>query len=451
MKERIDHSNYEAWLLDRLEGNLTPDLEVMLNAFLIAHPELDVPLDDLPTLDGAVTRLAAADKEALKRMLPPTGMPSESLDEHLVARLEGDLSAEQEEALRQYLHSHPEHQRAERIYANTKLLPEAMAFAARKELKRDLPPTGTLDANTLDDHLVARLEGDLAPAQEAVLARFLANDTDAYRQWSLMQLTRIPADTVVFPAKDGLKKGAKVIAIGATRAAWMLRLRVAASVAVLLGIALWALLRSPGSDAGDTLVEQPRQEVEVPEIPVQVEDTPDPDEERTPEDARREELPPAQQQALDQRTPVPTPAQEHSTTLAQGEEDERQTPGALDILPVRPFEDGTIAHVPRPLEVDEDTSSVPLLAVEEAPVAASTNDGIPVGAFLAGVVRKQVLDDDSDRARPLDGTDAVAAVDKGLRVVAGSNAGLAMERTSSGSVGRFDLRLGRNLSISARR
>ena len=51
MKERIDHSNYEAWLLDRLEGNLTPAQEQELDAFLAAHPELDPGLDELPTLD----------------------------------------------------------------------------------------------------------------------------------------------------------------------------------------------------------------------------------------------------------------------------------------------------------------------------------------------------------------------------------------------------------------
>ena len=37
MNERIDHTNYEAWLLDRLEGNLSVDQERALDAFLFQH------------------------------------------------------------------------------------------------------------------------------------------------------------------------------------------------------------------------------------------------------------------------------------------------------------------------------------------------------------------------------------------------------------------------------
>ena len=92
MKERIDHSNYEAWLLDRLEGNLSPQDERALDAFLAANPGLDPGHGSLPTLDDLEATLSASAKNELKRQLPPTGAPSnERLDDHLIARLEGDL------------------------------------------------------------------------------------------------------------------------------------------------------------------------------------------------------------------------------------------------------------------------------------------------------------------------------------------------------------------------
>ena len=40
MSERIGPHNYEAWLLDQLEGQLTAEQERELEAFLIAHPQL---------------------------------------------------------------------------------------------------------------------------------------------------------------------------------------------------------------------------------------------------------------------------------------------------------------------------------------------------------------------------------------------------------------------------
>lgn len=89
MNERIDHTNYEAWLLDRLEGNLSAERERALDAFLLQHPELASALDELPTVGGIEAHLSKLDKESLKRTLPPTGLVAQAtLDDHLIARLE---------------------------------------------------------------------------------------------------------------------------------------------------------------------------------------------------------------------------------------------------------------------------------------------------------------------------------------------------------------------------
>ena len=174
MNERIDHSNYEAWLLDRLEGQLTPEQERELDAFLLAHPDL-APYDEaLPVVDPLMGALSTMDKEMLKRSIPPVGMVDDKhVEDHLIARLEGDLDAVQLDALRAYLSAHPEWLQADRTYALTKLVPEAMAFFGKQELVRHLPPQGLVNAFTVDDHLIARLEGELSAEQAAALNRFL--------------------------------------------------------------------------------------------------------------------------------------------------------------------------------------------------------------------------------------------------------------------------------------
>lgn len=451
MNQRIDHSNYEAWLLDRLEGNLSAEQEAVLAEYLRAHPELDVLMDELPTLHELDDRLEQADKDALKRSLPPTGLPGEPLDDFLIARLEGDLTSAQAEALRVYLVEHPEHHRAERIYALTRLVPEAVAFAEKKDLERHLPPRGMPSFHTLDDHLVARLEGDLDDAQGSALAAFLAANPDAQWQWRLMQRTRVPAEAVVFATKDELKKGGKVIALGAARSSWALRLRVAATVVVLLGLATWALLRTPPTSTGPALVEQPRKEavdptLGDPDVAVQdVDDTsapaiqdpsaePDPLEERSARPSRVSPVPPA----------------ESSAPMAQQEQAPEQQRNSIDPLELRdPLQSEPALQAALP--VDAELPGNDALAFEAAPSPELRSEGIPLGTFLAGVVRKRILDPDAEETRPLDTDDAVAAVDKGLRVVAGTHAGLAMDREADGRVSRFDLRLGRNLAISAGR
>ena len=65
MNRRIDHTNYEAWLLDRQEGDLTPEQEKELDLFLILHPEL-APMDDaLPRIAGGGNVLNAMGQDAV--------------------------------------------------------------------------------------------------------------------------------------------------------------------------------------------------------------------------------------------------------------------------------------------------------------------------------------------------------------------------------------------------
>src|SRR5204863_6253077 len=133
-----------------------------LDAFLARHPELVPEEGDLPALSGSGVALSATEKGALKRSLPPTGPLTEAtIDDHLIARLEGDLTPGQLESLRIYLIEHPEHQRAERIYALTRVVPDAIAYAGKRALQRSFPPVGLPNHHNLEDFLVARLEGDL--------------------------------------------------------------------------------------------------------------------------------------------------------------------------------------------------------------------------------------------------------------------------------------------------
>ena len=74
-----------------------------------------------------------------------------------------------------------------------------------------------------------------------------------------------------------------------------------------------------------------------------------------------------------------------------------------------------------------------------------------LGETLAATLRERVLDQAAQDVRPLDGNDAVAAVDKGLKAVGGERAGLSVARDDAGRNRGFNLRLGRNLAISASR
>jgi hypothetical protein len=440
---RIDHNNYEAWLLDRLEGRLTPDQARELEAFLLAHPALRPDDEPLPELPGARDRITTAEKEQLKRALPPTGMVSDAtVDDHIVASLEGDLDPNQEKALKAYLSEHPAHARAQRMFTLARVGKEHLVMPEGAGLHRALPPEGLVDARSLADHLVARMEGDLSPAQEQALVAYLAAHTEANREWSLMQAARISAAAIPFPDKAGLKRGGKVVPLFPMRG--MVRWAAAASVALLLAAAWWynrteslpmAQRVSPSATSGqakeNTQPDAAAQE-QVPEIKQPAELTREegarPSSQGKPSSDRPSQ-PPVPIRDEEPLEPAPTPVQ---VQLAQDH----------GTAPVDP-EKGVAPNTER--------SDALVLAGEKPLPAASIADERTLGQAIAGALRERVLERPAQEKKPLDADDAVAALDRGIRAVGGKDAGLDVQRDAQGRGNGFALRLGRNLAITASR
>ncbi len=442
MKQRIDHSNYEAWLLDRLEGNLAPAQEKELAAFLLLHPELDPGTEELPTVAHHVHKLDALDKESLKRRLPPVAeVGALNVDDHLIARLENDLTKEQLEALQVFLALHPEHKLAERTYALTKLVPQAMAFARKRELHRALPPTGMPTRHTLDDFLVARLEGELSVEQDHALTAYIGTNTEAQRSWKLMQATRVRASEIEFADKEELKKGGKVIAI--TRTSWTVRLAAAASVTLILGMAWWWSQRT---DNGPQVADSEKATAPVNSDERTV----------TPNESATQDL---QQIAVPKEDDRPLVAEEERRTPTPMQDEQEQRVPKERLVPNEAPLPIAEQHVVVPLNEPQAPSPINVPAPNEPgteavaqtpsdPRRAPAQEANTVGQTLTAALRERVLDLPADTS-PLDGDDAVAAVDRGLKAVGGERAGLSVARDGAGRSKGFNLRLGRNLAISA--
>lgn len=251
-----DRDTYEAWLLDRMEGRLSPQQEEALELFLRDHPELRPVDGDLPAIGGEA--LAFAGKEGLRRDYPPSGAPDAArLDDFLVARLHKELSPQQAQQLARYLYEHPDAGRQAALMALTELQPCAVPFADKPSLHRQLPPTGSPDVHRLTDFLIAEQEGDLTEEQLRALHDYVAAHPEAERERVLLAHSRLRPGTAVFPGKPGLKKRpARVLYL------WG-RLAAAASVLLLLGIGIW-FFKGPGEGPVQVV-----QTIETPGPPVE--------------------------------------------------------------------------------------------------------------------------------------------------------------------------------------
>ncbi|HEX2616931.1 MAG TPA: hypothetical protein VHL57_05265 [Flavobacteriales bacterium] len=439
----LDRTTYEAWLLDRIEGNLTPEQERVLDAFLAANPELPVWDEELPSV--SVDAPAFAAKELLRKHFPPEGAPDPArLTDFLIARLEGTLSTEQEQLLDRYLYEHPEAAREAKLVAATRSETAAVAFSDKDSIARHFPPHGLPDTHRLTDFLIAAREGDLTLEQRAALQAYVAAHPEAAREQRLVAATFVAKEAISFVGKERLKKrDVRVVPL------WT-RLAAAASVVLVLGLGWWLLRGAHGEE--QRIARQEKEAAPVVPSPHREANVPQPEvsgpEQAVPE--AQEERTTKEEGAAQQRMQPSTPVQEHGVTPRQQEEPARwEAPAPIPVPEPSDAPEPSLAQAPAvtlpAATATPATKEEPALAQAAQPAPM---EGAALATVVANTVRSEVLDA-PQRNTALDGNDAVAMMDKGLHALTGGTGGVQVQRT--GGRDRLQVRLGRGLSISASR
>jgi uncharacterized protein YbcI len=238
--EKIGKHNYEAFLLDYIEGNLDETGRAALFAFLEQHPELKPDLEDFDIIPATIIseepeQLSVKDKRSLKHI-------PEEIEEKIIAYLEGQLSPVEKAAFELELPRNAFMQQTLEAYRKTYLTAGDELFAAKMQLKR---------TTVAEETIIAYFEGQLSPAEKAAFEKVLATDEVVQYTLHAYKQSRLEADAaVVFPDKESLKREAKVVRLFTYQRVWA----IAASVVLLFGI-FWLLNLDPkqSSDAAGSL------------------------------------------------------------------------------------------------------------------------------------------------------------------------------------------------------
>jgi hypothetical protein len=439
---KLDRTTYEAWLLDRIEGNLTPDQERELDVFLSANPDLSVGDASLPSVHDGTEAIEW--KQELKKSFPPAGLPDiHRLDDFLVARLEGALTPRQEQGLEKLLFEHPELEQDARRMAAAHVKPKNVHFTERTSIERHFPPHGTPDKHRITDFLIAAGEGDLNEEQARALRAFVANDPHAQHEERLVKAARVVPEPLVFASKEGLKKReARVISLHTTASRNWYRYAAAASIALLLGL-VWIMTRERAEVQRIANNDNKTQQEHHP-API---------------------VAPVPEHALPAPEPIVAPSQ-RAGDGASGTTNKRNNATPLEKVSPAPSSVSPQVPVQDPLaEPQLAQQSLPVIAPqkmeptpEPAPQWASkAHDGqrtehvsetvqvVSLATFAANAVRKEI--GEGPRGEGLDKEDALAAVNKGLDAITGGKAELEVQRNASRK--RFKLRLGSGFAITA--
>jgi len=132
----LSRDNYEAYFLDYLEGNLSPEQEEVLNRFLTFNPDLEEELHSFSFLSLSPERKELPDKSNLKKEIPlqTETLSSGNVELFCIAYLEGDLSEKQKKALFDFLEANPAYEEVLGKYRLTYLQPEKIIFPGKQKL-----------------------------------------------------------------------------------------------------------------------------------------------------------------------------------------------------------------------------------------------------------------------------------------------------------------------------
>ena len=199
--KQINLDNYEAFLLDYLEGNATEAIRVELEAFLLSHPELNIDL-----AHGVLPKCIPENIDVdFKIYLKKTEL--DFPDEALLKYVEGQLSEAELKLLESKLLVDSELVSDLKQYQSTVLKPDHLIYFENKNslLKDD-------DDWLLNDRALNHFENNLNIEEPESIEASLKNNSLLLESFNLISKTKLEPDfDIVYPNKNALKKKNRVL------------------------------------------------------------------------------------------------------------------------------------------------------------------------------------------------------------------------------------------------
>lgn len=134
---KIDRTNYEMWLIDYLDGNLSNDQLLVLRKFLEENPDIDQELNSFEEVRTTPDNKKYPNRNLLKKS--PSEITEEQFNHLCVAWLEDDLSEKQSAELLEIAAVNTSYQRSFNLIKNLKLKPEIIRYPGKNKLIKKSP------------------------------------------------------------------------------------------------------------------------------------------------------------------------------------------------------------------------------------------------------------------------------------------------------------------------
>lgn len=202
----INRNNYEIYIIDYLDGNLSEQTREELMKFLAQNPDLEAEFDlmkndnPLPVEDDTFEN-----KEVLKKNIENEPINNQNIEEWCIAAIEEDLSENAKFQFTEALKNTPDFQKIFAQFLKTKLEKQHIPYPGFKAWK--LPDFNAKpQIGDIDYWLIAAFEKDLSAKQLHQLNQIKTRNPNVEKSEKLLKSTFLKPDNIVFPAKEQLKK-----------------------------------------------------------------------------------------------------------------------------------------------------------------------------------------------------------------------------------------------------
>ncbi len=237
----ITPENFGHYAVALIEGTISEKEKSLLESFVLTHPEYKAQIDAFrSSVQKADESIVFEEKASLKKS--SVVVTKDNIEELLVDKVEGQLSAHDEAAVDSFVAANPEYGKDLDLLAKTKLVADSdEIFSAKDSLKRGVT---LINESNFEQYLISASEG-LLNREELKSFNAFAETHPKYRKaLALYAATRLQPDmSVVYDDKEGLKRKERGAVIWFTAG---FRYAAAAILVLVFGIYLWTKIGGSG-------------------------------------------------------------------------------------------------------------------------------------------------------------------------------------------------------------
>jgi hypothetical protein len=203
---RIDKNNYEAFLLDYIEGNLSAEMTAELMLFLQQNPEIESGMDGFKIISLEKEDAKFDAKKELKRK--EFVVNDDVIEGLIISCINGDLSKAEEKKLMEIVTDNPDYSKLFSQYKRTKLEIGDEKLSDKVLLKGNLPVT----EENAEYFIIAEIEGVITSEEKRSLDQFRKEFPGVKTVSIAYAETKLDAsEKIIFADKSSLKKKEGVI------------------------------------------------------------------------------------------------------------------------------------------------------------------------------------------------------------------------------------------------